>query len=267
MSDCQKIQKILPDSLQEKPAGGEIEFLEKHLNDCPECRRTSRQFRQILSGAEAVRGDIREVMKGVDWEALSHRITDAALAGREGARKTESGRSFRGWVFSPPLKPVFAGLLAGIMIGAAATFFILNPRLPRPAAGSPYFASSDFIDQVEYELAKRETIEYLDKSQLLILDLIQDPSGRTQLSPGETPSARLKDVLAKKRYINQQLDKARMAKAREICDQIEFLLIELSQISGAATAEEAARVRDFVDQKQLLLKINLLRKELRNSEV
>jgi hypothetical protein len=74
-------------------------------------------------------------------------------------------------------------------------------------------------------------------------------------------------MLAKKRFLNQQLDKGEMAKAREICDQIEILFLELSQMSDELSAEETAKIKEFVEQKQLLLKIKLLRKELKESEV
>jgi hypothetical protein len=58
-----------------------------------------------------------------------------------------------------------------------------------------------------------------------------------------------------------------LARAREVCNQIEFLFLELSQISDELTAEETARIKDFVEQKQLLLKIKLLKKELQEREV
>jgi hypothetical protein len=267
MSDCRKIRKIIVEGLPGEPGGREIGDIQKHLRDCPECRRTSSQIERLFREADAARADIQEVMRGVDWDTLSRRIADAAFARRDISRTFAAPRRSWGSMFAPRLRPILAGLAAGLVIGAAAMFFVLQPRAPRPAAGRAYFAPSEFLDQVEYELAKRETIEYLNMSQLLILDAIQGPPTPGWLSPGESSSGRLRDVLAKKRYLNQQLDKVKMAKAREICDQIELLLLELSQISDTLTADEAAKVRAYVEQKQLLLKINLLRKELRESEV
>ncbi len=58
-----------------------------------------------------------------------------------------------------------------------------------------------------------------------------------------------------------------MAKARNLCDQIERMFVELSLISEEISAEEAARIQRYIEEKNLLLRIKLLRGELAGSEV
>ena len=53
-----------------------------------------------------------------------------------------------------------------------------------------------------------------------------------------------------------------MAKAKALCDQIETLFLELSQIDTDLPAAELAKLRSYVEERQLLLKINLVKKEL-----
>jgi len=240
MSDCQKSRGCLAAFLDGELNGNDEVHMKKHLDDCPECRRSLEDMRRILDGADAVREDIQKVMDTVDWDALPRQIAEAAFAGKGRAPRVSRASSF--WQA------------------------LVQPRF-RPAAGLKYSASSDFIDRVELQLAKRETLDYLDKSQYLILDFIQSPPGRARLSQKDLSPQRARDMLSKKRYINQQLDKMQLARAREVCNQIEFLFLELSQISDELTAEETARIKDFVEQKQLLLKIKLLKKELQESEV
>ncbi len=55
-----------------------------------------------------------------------------------------------------------------------------------------------------------------------------------------------------------------MAKAKAICDQIETLFFELSQFDGELAAAELGRIRGYVEERQLLLKINLVKKELQS---
>ena len=55
-----------------------------------------------------------------------------------------------------------------------------------------------------------------------------------------------------------------MSKAKAICDQIEMLFLELSQIDEELSAAEMGRIRDYVEGRQLLLKINLVKKELQS---
>jgi hypothetical protein len=128
--------------------------------------------------------------------------------------------------------------------------------------------SQEFLDRVELEMARRETLDYLEKSQYVLLDFVQASPERTpQAWRSDLASQAAKDLLAKKRYINPQLDKFRMAKAKEICDQIEFLFFELVQVSGQLSEKDLQNIQSLIEEKQLLLKIKLLKKELEESEV
>jgi hypothetical protein len=117
-------------------------------------------------------------------------------------------------------------------------------------------------------VARRGTIDYLAKSQAFLLDFVQaSPEEAARAVRSEASAGRTHDLLAAKRYIDPQLGQVRMAKAREICDQIESLFIELSQLSPELSAGEAAKIQRFVEDRQILLRIQILRKELEKSEV
>ncbi len=117
-------------------------------------------------------------------------------------------------------------------------------------------------------MARRETLDYLEKSQYLLLDLIQSPSGMPRETWGdELAIKKARDLLSKKKFIDPQLDKFRLAKAKKICDQIEYLFYELTQISENLLPEDLKRIQDLIQERQLMLKIRLVKKELKNSEV
>ena len=80
-------------------------------------------------------------------------------------------------------------------------------------------------------------------------------------------NATARDLIARKKYLNPQLDKFGMAKAKELCDQIELLVFELTQLSPEVGAVEVERIRGMVSDRQLLMKIRLVKKELERSEV
>jgi len=235
---------------------------------CPDCRKQWEDAESILRGAAALKDDVRKAMETVDWAALAGRIADTALArpadrpARERVRTFGTVRPMFGW------KPAFAGALGGLLIGAAAMYFALRT----PNAGGParlgVYASGEFIDRAELSVAKRETIDYLDKSRALLLDFVQaDPENAGRILKDESSVRRTSDLLAKKRLMNVHLDDTAMAKARKICDQIERLFVELSQISEDVSAVEAARIQKYIEEKNLLLRIKLLRGELAGSEV
>ena len=237
---------------------------------CDECRREFEDVQKILAGAEAVREEMDKAMASIDWDALSGRIADAAWKAADSTPARKRPRERRGFwraLAQPRLRPVFAGVLGGLLIGSLATYVLLKRGpAPLPKTGS-YAASGEFIDRVELQMAKRETIDYLEKSEYVILDLVQSPVERPALAAPAAFSERIKSLLSQKRYFNTRLGDAGMAKAREICDQIEMLFLELSQISVSATAEEAAKIQKFVEDKQLLLKIRMLKRELQENGV
>jgi hypothetical protein len=270
MKDCRKNRESMSSAAgaPEAPGPG----VKEHLAMCDECRHEFDDVQKILAGAEAVRAEMDKAMASVDWDGLSEKIVDAAWSG---ARPKPAARPVRAWfafykgLFAPPLRGVFAGVAAGVLLGAVATYFILQGgprRTPGPLARS-YAASGEFIDRVEYEMARRETIDYLEKSEYVILDLVQPLQERPTATAPTAVSDRIKSLLSKKRYFNPRLDDAGMQKARRICDQIEMLFIELSQLSTDLSAAEAAQLQKYVEDQQILLKIRLLKKELRETGV
>jgi hypothetical protein len=268
MKHCQRLDKDLAVVLDGRRSGNEEADMNTHQETCPDCRRARAEVERILAGAAEEREDLRRVMAEVDWDALSERIADAAWASKPGpAALPAASRSLWRAMFAPPWKGVVAAVLGGIVIGAAATYFILHPPAGRRPGLSNAAASADFVDRAELRLARQETIDYLDKSQVVILDLLEKAT-----SPGEALSAgrasdAARDLLTKKRFITPGLDRFQMAKARDICNQIELLFLELSQLSDEISAEEASRIKAFVEQRQLLLKIRLLRQELAKNGV
>ena len=267
MTNCEQTRKDVA-ALLDGTLGGDREAgMKKHLETCPECRRARDEVEQILAGADAEREDLRSAMAAVDWEALPERIADAALTPGRGPASEPASRPFWTALGTPRWRPVLAAALGGIVIGAAAMYFAVHPPVFRRPGALNSSASADFVDRAELRLAKQETIAYLDKSRALILDILQRPAGPGEALGSERTADLARVILSKKRFINPELDLAQMAKAREICNQIETLFLELSQMSDELTAEEASRIKAFVEQRQLLLNIKLLRKELAESGV
>lgn len=241
--------------------------MKEHLEKCPECRSEAEEIRRLLEGADGIKAEIREALDSVDWDSLPARITDRVFRQDREPEKIRWTDRLRAWTASWNMKPVLAGLVLGLTVGAAAMYFAL--RAPGPGIGPPegYYVSGEFLDRVEIELARRQTLDYLEKSQHVLRDIIQAP-GEPYGSLIPLGSERARDLLQTKRYLNPQLDKFQMVKAKAICDQIEILFLELAQISGELPAAELRRIQTFVEERQILLKISLVKKELqRESEI
>ncbi|MBN2264820.1 MAG: hypothetical protein JW775_03305 [Candidatus Aminicenantes bacterium] len=229
----------------------------------PKRRAEAAAIERLLRETEAVRAEIRSAADSVDWEALPAVIADRARAGRRSAQ--DAFASARPWdrLFAPRLRPVLAGLLGGLVIGATAMYFALRA----PEAGLPndlaYHASDEFLDRAELEMARRSALDYLEKGQYMLLDIFESVEDGSVV-PAAVRADRARDLLQQKKYLNTQLDRYQMAKAKAICDQIEMLFRELAGISEELSAAELRRIRDLIEERQLLLKINLVREELQS---
>lgn len=224
--------------------------------DRPEVRAEAEAIERILGETDAVRAEIREAAASVNWDVLP-----AVIAGRALARNERAGRPTVLAVFR--MKPALAGLLAGLVLGGAAMYLALRTSALRPARTGGYYASSEFLDRAELEMARRNAVDYLEKSQYMLHDVVES-GGRGQTVPASVRADRARDLLQRKKYLNAQLERFQMAKAKAICDQIEMLFLELSQLDTDLPAAELKRIQAVVAERQLFLKINLIKKELQS---
>jgi hypothetical protein len=249
MNTCALTKADWADFLSGDLEEGRRTTMAEHLEKCPECRAEADEMRRVLAKTDAVKAEIREAVASVNWEALPERALPAARPW--------------GWLSVLRMKPALAGLAAGLVIGGAAMYFALKAPGPRPGQDSGYYASGEFLDRAELAMARRNTLDYLEKSQYVLLDVFES-AGEGTAVPAAFSSEQARDLLSKKKYLNAQLERFQMAKAKAICDQIEMLFLELAQISDKLPAAELGRIRGFVEERQLLLKINLVKKELQS---
>ncbi|HZX10468.1 MAG TPA: zf-HC2 domain-containing protein [Acidobacteriota bacterium] len=271
MKDCKNIKKDLVAYIYNEIDEQKKSQIQEHLNSCPECQKEVEELKEVLLCADTYKKEINEAVESVDWEALPSQIADQVIPKNQ-TQKQSTENKFKkllNSIFTARLAPVYAALLAGIIMGGVLTFMILRPgRAPEGTAPTQFMVSRDFIETMDVEMARRETLDYLEQSKYLLLDFVQtSPEKADQYWKSDFVEAKTSELLSKKRYMNQQLDKHHMAKAKAICDQIEILLMELAGMRGELSAAESRRIRDLIEQRQILLKINLVKKELQQSEV
>ena len=263
MKTCRGFDDDLAAALAGDP--GADERLETHAEACPRCRTEIGAYRRLLAETKAAADEARMVARTVDWDALAVRTTERAFAAAAGEERRAARRGFPAAGLA--WRPVFAGLLAGLAVGAAAMYLVL--RAPGPgrseARVEAFHASPEFLENAEHEIARRATLDYLKQSQFILLDFVESGDSGTGGRP-VLDARRARDLLAKKRYLNAQLETSRMSQAKAICDQIELLFLELAGLNEELPAAELDRVRRLIGEHGLLLKIALVRKEL-ESEV
>jgi len=271
MKDCNDIKQDLVAYIYDEIDEEKKSQIKKHLDSCPKCRKEYEELKEVLLCADTYKKEIDEAVESVDWDALPDRIADQI--GFKDQNQTKRAKSkfkkFLNSLFAVRLVPVYAALFAGIIIGGILTFMVIQPGgSPEQTAPAQLMVSQDFIETMDVEMARRETLDYLEQSKYLLLDFVQTPPEKAdQYWKSDFVETKTSELLSKKKYMNQQLDKYHMAKAKAICDQIEILLLELAGMSDELSPDESARIRELIEQRQILLKINLVKKELQQSEV
>ncbi len=246
----------------------EKERLKAHLESCKKCRMELEQLRKIHTAADALNQDIEEAAESIDWQNLPAEIVDTVLEKEMSSVRKQQRRGFWRFLFQPRFRPAYAGVLLGVLLGSLITFLIIRTQSPSLSENGRIIVPQGFYDKMELEMARRETIDYLEKSEYLLLDFVQSsPEKFVGFWQSEFGSQKTMDLLSKKKYIDPQLDKFKLAKAKLICDQIELLFFELMQISERLSEEELKKIQTLIEDRKLLLKIKLVKKELEKSEV
>ncbi|UCE43124.1 MAG: zf-HC2 domain-containing protein [Candidatus Aminicenantes bacterium] len=267
MRNCKKTKRDLVAFLYNECNEIDKKQMEAHLETCQECKQELLELREVYEAADTLNADMEKALASVEWENFPAQI--ASVLDKDPTRYRQPRRAgFWTFLFQPRFRLAYAGLLLGIVVGSVVTFLIFRSPPLQIAEDGRIIAPQGFYDMMELEMARRETIDYLDRSEYLLLDFVQSsPEKSVEFWQTEHASRRAMDLLSKKKYIDPQLDKIKLAKAKFICDQIEFLFFELMQISDDLAAEELKKIQRLIQERQLLLKIKLVRKELQKSEV
>jgi len=265
MNECRRVRENLVAFLGGELGEAEREKVRRHLEACSRCSRELKDFRRIFESAGSLSPVPGSALDGVDWEAQAEKIVGAVWTAKSSPRPAPRRERF--WLFAPGPRPVLAGIVGGIMIGALAMFIVFKGSILQKKGSEKLFAPGEFLDRVDLEIARRETLNYLEKSQYVLLEFMESDVGQRKFGARSFAAEQAKELLEKKKFLNPQLEKARMAKAKDICDQVELLFYELSQVSTGLTDAERREIQELIEQKNLLLKIKLLRKELQESEV
>jgi len=266
-TQCERYQKELAAYLYGELPDEMARAMESHLGACADCRREMNDMKKVFNGADTLNPDLAAAMEEVDWDSLPDRIADRVL-GRGSRAHAPVRPGLWGTLLQPRMRPVFAALFMGVLLGVALTLLVLRPPIPVETASRELVVPTGALESMDIEVARRTTLDYLDRSQYLLLDLVQStPEKAAVFWQSDFASRQARDLLSKKRYIDQQLGSYRMAKAKALCDQIELLFLELSQISHELSAEELAKLQTLIQERQLVMKIKLVKKELQKSEV
>jgi anti-sigma factor RsiW len=256
--------------------------LEKHLEACAGCRDELRDLKSAALSLERTPLSPRE--SEVDWEAFAAATVQRARGYKAGraARQAAGGWSLAElWRQPIHLTPAWASvagallLVVGVAVGTYGALSLLGPEpiqemppqvilvpAPEVAARLP----QRMFDGIEAHTARAGTERYIADSRALLLSLLASPIRCDKETVDiKDERSRSLQLIRRQRLIADQLEKLPLARAQDVCRDLEQLLLEVIALSDCARAEQILELRDLVERRQLLLRMDLLADEMARS--
>jgi len=140
----------------------------------------------------------------------------------------------------------------------------LLTRISAPASVEAPEVSADALARLERTVAREQTARYLSDAQDVLVSVAaaapdcDKREGRVEM--GEA-SERSRALLAR-RALLVEADRAEVASARPVLNDVEQALREVAALPSCVRAAEVDRLRTQVERRQLLMRIRLMTREL-----
>jgi hypothetical protein len=262
MKECKHIKTQLTALLSGEVSTQEQDRVESHLEICPGCRREYQVLSGIVKDIGDLNGEARRVTDTLDWDRAAADIGRRVRLTAESADK-RVGQPVLGWRV---LAPAMAAMLAvGIMLG----YFLFHSQSPFLSRDLPEpgveVEQPILLNRIESRLDQRQVLDYLKQSQLVLMDFMRQ-SEDLHWPREKQPLyiARARSLLGKKHYFSRSLEGSRLAAARSLVEQIQWVFMEMVAIDEApvASTDQVRRLRAFIERERVFLKIRLIEREL-----
>ena len=272
---CGWARRAMPLRYYEALTAEDREALLTHLSSCAPCASQWETMRRALDAADPE--TVFPMEAEVDWDRLA-RATVArarAAAGIEGP----SAAPLPG----PPRRPIatlvpaaarWAALAAAAVVAALLVYGWPSrreagtARVPSPSetGGLPTAESvRESAAMIETRMARRGATRYLTDSRVLLLNLVQAPA-RCRRVDGEFDitfeKQKSRELLRRKNLHEGNLDTLRDRRLADLVGQLESLLIQVASLEDCASARQLHDLREQIDKRQILLRIDLLTREI-----
>jgi len=269
---CRAAQRALPPRYYGALSAGEEATLARHLSSCAGCAKEWEALRRMLDAAGPAKVFPRE--SEVDWEVFARAVVARARAAA--SREAITPGAVVGRRRFLPNPNAAAGLWAGLAAAALviATLWTLSPTLrrrdggdgsPRPPVRLTAESARASAREIEDRLARRSAARYLSDSRALLMSLVQAPARCRKPGGGldmSLEAERSRQLLRRKNLYEGDLDSLRDQRLAGLLRQLEPVLMQVASLQDCAPAGQIRELRDQIEQRQFLLHIDLVTRDL-----
>jgi hypothetical protein len=246
--------------------GDEAAAIEQHLHSCASCQVELGELRHVLAAVDSLPVPERGDGYGAEvWARIQPSL----------GRETAAWRDRLAALLSPR-RLVLAGGVA-VLVAAA---FVAGQYMPKqPAVTAPQQAAQTAAPvatpvSVQPAVVDREVVrerillvavgDHLERSQVALIELVNNPGGPTVDISGEQRRAR--DLVTENRLYRQTALTTGDPAVASVLDELERVLVEIANSPSTMTAAEFSKVRSRIEQQGIIFKVNVFGQRVRERE-
>jgi hypothetical protein len=218
------------------------------------------ELKKVQDYLYQIKDDIHNEASQINWEKYALEIIRKAKIKDVSSKSTT--KEFSNWFFKAPYKLGFAA----VSIIAFGLIFLFLMKRNDPMNEQPIIQANS-VENMENTLAKNETVEYLRQSGIVLSSVANMPTRGFNNDALKQNADQAKSLLLKKKYINRNLNNYELSNAQSICNQVEYLLYDISQLKNSSDTDSLNSLKTIIQDKKIMLKIKLVQSEITNKEV
>jgi hypothetical protein len=259
MNDCEKCRDMMIESLYGEIDPGDREFFDAHLVTCHAC---AAEFKDMSAVLKVMDQRVRRDPGPEFWDGYWDRLAERRAAGNIRAIRPERIRGFSlfgkmpAWAFQAAAAIIL--VLAGIALGR--TLFV-KPAVRADRTTLPVSGTAPAVIPASAPVLQAR--DYFDRSKRIILAMVNyDP---------ETQDAYGLDLPLQKQLSRELVNEAgglmsslkspSEKRLRDLVADLETILVQIANLESEQDVSAVEFVKQGVDRKGILLKINLTEME------
>jgi len=256
MKDCKRCRGLLVEALYGKLDPEAKSFFDGHIGSCPACAAEFKALTEILKTMdERVRPDPGQDFWDGYWHRLARRMEKEKAA--EKLPRSWGKKLVRIWSLSPRWGFQAAAALVLIVAGILIGRMVFSPgRTPVDSAQQAVPAPSVQPEEEDPVLRARS---YVDRSKLVLLALVNyNPATEDAYALNLPYQKKVSQQLVKQAgELKSDLKKPGQRRLRELVTDLETILLQIANLETANNLEAVEFVKQGVENRGVLLKINL----------
>ncbi len=250
MNSCEPIREMLVLYAEGALETDDVRRIEAHLAHCAACGGEAAQIGRIrgwLTDPELF-GPTQDLA----WQLLPKKLARQAVAEQRSWWRSLTGFRAPRWALGAAAVAVLAG-------GLIWTLRSPSPPTPVVQTGPVATGNEAFLDRVRTAYAREATAQYLAGCQDLLVNLVSaEKRCEGELLDVSLEVDRARQLLRQKRLLNTELTQPDVARARNLCDDLEHFLQNLSSSEKCETSDSIRNMERYIEKEQLLLRINVV---------